>query len=209
VASVCATSVLVAALSAAAAGAQVRLIPQAGLYVPVTDLGTVGSGSSAVDVAKKESTLALGATLEFGSKKSLGFRINGIYGGSSNIPVTSIGCTSCEARSSVAALTGSIVLRPLPTIILVRPYLQAGGGIKVYNFDEDQAREQGVASNVGDQKKLAGHLGVGTDLNLGLARFVIDLSDYVSGFDLGSGSSTTHGDTQHDFFFTVGLSIGG
>jgi hypothetical protein len=196
-------------LAAGRADAQIRFIPAVGLYAPVNDLGRVGSGSTAVDVAKKESTLGFGAAIEFASQKSLGFRINGIYGTGSDVPVSSIGCPGCEARSTVAAVTGSLVLRPLPTLILVRPYVHAGGGIKIYNFDDDAARAQGISSYISDQNKLTGHFGVGTDLNLGLAHFVLDLSDYVSGFELGSGSSTTEGEKQHDLFFTIGLSIGG
>jgi opacity protein-like surface antigen len=185
------------------------LIPQVGLYAPVTDLGTVGTGAAAVEVAKKEGTFGLGLALELGNTDATSFRVNAMYGTSSDIPVTRIGCANCQARSTVAGLTGSVVVRPLPNIIAVRPYLQGGLGLKRYDFDEDDLRAEGLDAFLNDQNKLTGQLGIGAELNLPLFRVFLEISDFISGFDLGSGANEEAGEMQHDFFISVGLPLGG
>jgi hypothetical protein len=202
--------VLGAAPSQAAAQGGIRVIPQVvGLYVPIADLGTVGSGSSAVEIAKKEGTWGLGLAVELGNLQGTSFRINGVYGTSSDVPVLSFGCADCAARSTVAVLTGSVVVRPLPSLILVRPYLQGGLGLKRYDFDEDDLREEGLEAFLNDQNKFTGQLGVGTELNLALIRLFVEVTDFISGFDVGSGASEESGELQHDFFISVGLPLGG
>ena len=99
------------------ASAQIRLIPQVGLYVPQNDLGRVDGGSETVDIAKKESTLGYGASLELGASGMLGLRIGGVYGSQSDVAVSGVGCSGCAARSTVIALTGALVLRPLPSCL--------------------------------------------------------------------------------------------
>lgn len=188
--------------------AQVRLIPQAGLYVPVSDLGRVGSGSEAVEIADGESTLGLGLSLELGAARALSFRVNGVYGTGSDVPVGGIGCPDCSVRSTVALLTGSVVLRPLPELVILRPYLQAGAGLKRYDFDEDDLDDEGLDAFLSDQNELTGQLGVGVELDAGFGRLLFEVSDFVSGFDLGDDDSAEE-NTQHDFFVTVGLAIGG
>lgn len=202
--------VLAAAPSQAAAQGGIRVIPQVvGLYVPVADLGTVGSGSSAVEIAKKEGTWGLGLAVELGNLQGTSFRINGVYGTSSDVPVLGFGCTSCAARSTVAVVTGSVVVRPLPSIIVLRPYLQGGLGIKRYDFDEDDLRAEGLDAFLNDQNKFTGQLGVGTELNLPLIRLFVEVTDFISGFDVGSGATEEAGELQHDFFISVGLPLGG
>ena len=185
-----------------------RVIPQVGLYVPLSDLGRVQSGSTAVEIAKKESTLGLGLSLELGARDPWSFRINGVYGTESDVPISRVGCTDCAARSTVAVVTGSVVVRPLPNLLVVRPYLQGGAGLKRYDFDEDDAREEGLDAFVNDQNELTGHLGVGAEVNLGL-RLLVEISDFISGFDVGSDTLGGEGETQHDFFITIGLPLGG
>ena len=200
---------LLAGLVPGSAEAQVRLIPQVGLYVPLSDLGRVEDGGTAVDIAKKESTLGLGLAVEFGAREPWSFRVNGAYGTESDVPVSRVGCTDCAARSTVAVVTGSVVFRPLPNLIVVRPYLQGGAGLKRYDFDEDQAREEGLEAFLSDQNELTGHLGVGAELNVGLGTLLLEVSDFISGFDAGSDDLDGEGETQHDFFITVGLALGG
>lgn len=204
----------VAALSLASlaapseAAAQVRLIPQAGLYVPLSDLGRVGSGSEAVEIADRESTLGLGLSLEIGAAQTVGFRVNGVYGTTADVPIGGVGCPDCSVRSTVALLTGSVVLRPLPQLAVLRPYLQAGAGLKRYDFDEDDVDDEGLDAFLNDQNELTGQLGVGVELNAGFGSLLLEVSDFVSGFDLGDDDSAEE-NTQHDFFLTVGLALGG
>jgi hypothetical protein len=191
------------------AAGQLRLIPQAGLYVPMTDLGRVQNAAGAADIAKKESTLGLGLSLELGNSQATSYRLNGMYGTSSDVPVSRAGCTTCAARSTVAVVTGSVVMRPLPTIILVRPYLQVGAGLKRYDFDEEDARAEGLDAFVNDQNQLTGQLGIGFELNVALLRVFLEVSDFISRVDVGAEDAEQEGDLQHDFIITIGLPIGG
>ena len=186
----------------------VRLIPQLGLYVPLSDLGRASSGSQVLEIGKKESTLGLGLALELAARRRLSYRLNAAYGTKSDIPVSGVGCEDCQLRSTVAALTGSLVWRPLPTLLVVQPYLQLGGGLKRYDFDEEDARAEGLEAFSSDANELTGHLGAGIELSLLGMRAIIELSDFVNGFDLPGGAEA-EGETQHDFFFVLGLSLGG
>lgn len=208
-------AVLVAALTpvtwpgVARAQAQVRLVPQVGLYVPTTELGEIDSVEGAVELAKMESTLGFGLGLEFLPGQTWSFRLNALYGTRSEVPVRGVGCPDCgEARSTVAAVTGTAILRPLPNLIVVQPYLMGGAGVKRYDFDQDAAREEGLSAFVSDQNRLAGQLGAGVEVNAGFATLLFEVSDLVSGFRPGSGDGEGSGKTQHDFFITIGLSLG-
>jgi hypothetical protein len=197
----------VLAASAGSAGAQgIRLSPSVGLYVPIADLGDVQGVSGAVDFGKKESTFAYGLALDFGATGGLGFRVSGAYATSSDVPVRGVGCTTCEARNTVLALTGAVVLRPIPPLALFQPYFLAGAGVKTYDFDGDRLDDDGLDIFVGDQSKFTGQLGAGLALNpRGRIGIFAELSDYISGFDFEGDDS---GDLQNDFFFNVGISLG-
>lgn len=175
---------------------EVRLIPWVGLYAPTSDLGE--AAADAREFGEKESTLAFGATVEFGRRdKMLGFRVGGAYASESDVPVTGIGCTDC-VRNTLLAATADLVFRPLPRLLIVQPYALGGGGVKRYSFEFDQ----GVGTLMDDQSKFTGHLGVGAQLSLGIVNLNFEISDYVSGFELEEDQD---GQTQHDLFFTAGL----
>lgn len=174
----------------------VRLIPWVGLYAPTSDLGE--ASADAVAFGEKESTLAFGATVEFGRRdEMLGFRIGGAYASESEVPIDGVGCTDC-ARNTVLAATADLVFRPLPRLLVVQPYALGGAGVKRYSFEFDQ----GAGSLVDDQSKFTGHIGVGAQLSLGIVNLNVEISDYVSGIELGEEQD---GKTQHDLFFTAGL----
>lgn len=182
---------------------QVRLIPQAGLYASVSDLGTVNSSEGVVNVGENETSFALGLTLEAGSGGAVGFRLTGLYGTDSEIPVGGIGCTgsACDLRSTLLGLSGSAVLRPITSGSPILPYLVAGAGLKRYDFDHDS--ESPVRDALDDESKATGVLGLGFDWNLGILKGNLELMDYISGSVLDEGNA------QHDFFLTVGLFLGG
>jgi hypothetical protein len=183
----------------ASLGAQLRIIPQGGLYVPVTDLGTVNTTEGAWDVGKRESSFAYGLTLESSGVGPLSFRISGIYGSDSEVPVGGVGCeeSACNLRSTVLGLSGGIALRVLPQGSPLRPYLLAGGGLKRYDFDFRS--DSPVKDAVGDEAKAAAVLGLGFDWDIGILRGIVELTDYIS------GALVEGGDRQHGFFLTVGL----
>lgn len=191
------------AASVSPAAAQLRLIPQAGLYAPVTDLGTVSSGGDAVDVGKRSSSFAWGAGLELGGGDGTGLRVTGLYGTDGEVPVEGVGCdpATCRSRSTVLALSGAVVLRPLPTLVVVRPYLVLGGGLKRYDFEVENGDD--VREAFEDGSKGTAHLGAGLEVNLGGLRGTVEVTDFASGAALEGADGT-----QHDFFVTVGLVIG-
>jgi hypothetical protein len=183
-------------------GAQLRIIPQGGLYVPVTDLGTVNTTEGAWDVGKRESSFAYGLTLESASAGAIAFRVSGIYGSDSEVPVGGVGCqgSACNLRSTVLGLSGGIALRVLPQGSPLRPYLLAGGGIKRYDFDVRS--DSPVKDALGEEAKASAVLGLGFDWDIGILRGIVELTDYIS------GALVEDGDRQHGFFLTVGLVLG-
>jgi hypothetical protein len=198
----CAAAVLL--LGVRPAEAQIRLIPQVGIYTPFGELPSPGAGA---DALQKDGTLAFGAALEIGTPDAVSFRINALHATDSEVPHTDLGCDDDCARSTVSAGTATLVLR-LPNLVLVQPYVLAGGGVKRYDFELDDLENEGVAAVLSDQNQLTGHLGAGVELNLGLLRLVGEVSDLVSQFDT-EGDVGESGDLQHDVYFTVGLVIGG
>ncbi len=182
--------------------AQTRFIPQVGLYASVSDLGTVDSADGIRTVGEQESSLALGLTLDFASDNTIGFRLTGLYGTDSEVPVGGIGCTgsACDLSSTLLGVSGSIVLRLLPRGSPLRPYLLGGGGIKRYDFEF--STDSQLEDAFGDESKATGVLGAGFDWNLGILKGNLELTDYIS------GSILEDGDRQHDFFLTVGLILG-
>ena len=192
-------------LSAQPAAAQLRLIPQVGLYTPFAELPSPGEGA---DELKKEGSLAYGAALELGTPDAVSFRLNVLHATDSEVPYTDVGCDEDCARSTVSAATATLALRPFPTIIVVQPYLLLGGGVKRYDFTRQDLEDEGVEAILNDQNQLTGHLGFGVELNLGLLRLVGEISDLVSQFD-AEGDVGESDQLQHDVYFMIGLVIGG
>jgi hypothetical protein len=192
-------------LSARPAAAQLRLIPQIGLYTPFAELPSAQAGA---DELKKDGTFAFGAALELGTPDAVSFRVNVLHATDSDVPVTDIGCDQDCARSSVSTATATLALRPLPNLVVVQPFLLLGGGVKRYDFTREDLSNEGLEAILNDQNQLTGHLGLGAELNLGLLRVVGEVSDLVSQFDV-EGDLFESDDLQHDVYFTVGLVIGG
>jgi len=190
------------ALLPAPGTSQLRVIPQAGLYASVSDLGTVDTPDGARTVGEQETSLAFGLTLETASDSPMSLRITGLYGSDSEVPVGGIGCsgTACDLRSTLLVVSASAVLRPVPAGFPLRPYVLVGGGFKRYDFEFDSDSQLDDA--FGDESLATGVLGVGFDWNLGILRGNFELADYIS------GSVLEDGDRQHDFFLTVGLILG-
>jgi hypothetical protein len=181
---------------------QVRLIPQGGLYASVSDLGTVDSPDGALDVGEQETSFAYGLTVDLSRASTVGFRVTGLYGSDSEVPVGGIGCegSACDVRSTLLALSGTAVLRPFGAGVPLRPYFLAGGGFK--RFDFDPGSESPVKDAFDDQSVGSAVLGLGFDWNLGILTGTLELADYIS------GAIFEDGDRQHDFFLTLGLVLG-
>ena len=189
----------------APSSAQIRLIPSVGVYTPFSDLP---SPSQALAVGKKESTLAFGVAAEIGTPDKVSLRVNLLRATDSKVPVSSFGCDNDCARSTVTTATGALVLRPLPRIVLVQPFLLAGGGVKRYDYTRQDFSDEGLKSLFSDKNLLTGHLGIGAEVGLGPLHLTAELSDLLSRFDSEQAGSGSNG-LQHDVFLTLGLVIGG
>jgi hypothetical protein len=187
--------------------AQIRLIPQVGLYNQFSHLPQFRAGYQDF---KKQSTLAYGGSLELGRPDKVSFRLNGLFATDSKSPVGSLGCQSSDdcARSTVAVGTATLAFRPIPQIILVTPYILAGGGVKRYDYTLSNLKDEGLKAFFKTQNQLTGHLGAGAEVNLGLLRLTAEVSDLISKYDDGQTTSTSSQTLQHDVFATVGLVIG-
>jgi len=180
--------------------AQLRLIPQVGLYAPVSELST--DLDNAREIGRRDSSLALGLALDIAGRGALGLRLGGLYATNSDVPLTNFQC-NCDARSTVLTATGAAVLRPLPEILVVRPYGVAGAGFKRYDFS---IPDDEVGDYLRNGNDLTLQLGAGIEFNLGLLRASVELSDYISSFEARGASASSR---QHDFFLTLGFILGG
>lgn len=192
-----------ASLAHPAAG-QLRIVPQVGLYGPVSEFGTVSTAEGARELGQRNASFAWGGALELGGDGATSFRVNGLYGTDGEVPVGGIGCGEgqCDTRSTLLTLTGTVSVRPVPGLTLLQPYLLLGGGAKRYQFEVEEGAD--LRDELEDGSELTGQLGLGAEWSLGSVRGLVEVSDFVSGSFLeGEG-----GDAQHDFFVTVGLIIG-
>lgn len=197
-----ATTLFALLLFAAPVSAQTRIIPQVGLYASVSDLGEVDTADGIRNVGEHESSLAYGVTVDFASYNTLGFRITGLYGSKSEVPVGGVGCagTACDLRTTLLGVSGSAVLRLLPPSSPFRPYVLGGGGLK--RFDFEFSSDSQLDDVIGDESKKSLVLGAGLDWDLGFLSGNVEVTDFISESILDGG------DRQHDFFLTIGLILG-
>jgi hypothetical protein len=97
------------------------------------------------------------------------------------------------------------VIRPLPELAFVRPFVLLGGGWKRYDFDTDELDDGVVAAVLNDSNDLTAHLGLGVELGLGGLRLLVELQDLASRFD----EEGVDARFQHDLFLTLGVALGG
>lgn len=166
----------------------VSLTARAGLFTPLSALAEDASGRE----TKLASGLALGASVEIDIPLSP-INVRASVDAALNRALQVEGQDVAGAEADVVAITGDLVFRPLPRIVVIQPYLLAGAGIKKYSTDN--AFDSG--------SDFTGHLGIGADLRAGGIMLVGEVSDYISSFDL-SGESRL----QNDVFVTLGLRIG-
>ena len=195
----------VALLAPACGAAQLRVIPQVGLYTPFTDLPSPSAGAEDL---RKGATLAYSLAVELGTPDAVSFRINLLHATDSEIPIEDVGCQVDCARSTVSAATATLALRPIPALIAVQPFLLLGGGVKRYDFTRSSLQDEGLSSVPSDRNQLTGHPGAGAELNLGLIRITGEISDVLSRFDTEEDPDTD-AELQHDTFLTVGIVLGG
>ena len=192
-----------------AAEAQFRILPSAGLYSPLSDLTETrdADGESVIEAGRKASTLALGIGAEIHA-----FRLQLNYATSSDVPLSGVGCESCELRSTLLTATAGIVLHPFPDLVILRPHFLVGGGVKRYGFERGDLEDEGWTEVLRNQTQPTLHLAVGSTFHLGVIHPQVELGAYLSridGISNGSSDFTSDDDIQTDLFLTVAIPIFG
>ncbi|TVP55955.1 MAG: hypothetical protein EA351_09055 [Gemmatimonadales bacterium] len=201
-------------LSPSGGYAQVSLLPSVGVYSPLSDLLDVRDeeGMPLFEAGRKNSTLALGLAAELGSPAaSWGARVQLGYATASEVPVEGVGCEDCELRSTLLTATAGVILRPFPELLILRPHLLLGGGVKRYGFDRDDLEAEGWDQVLRDQTQPTLHLAAGGALRLGIVtpRFEIGaLISRIDGVGDESGLSSSD-DLQTDLFLMVSIPLVG
>ena len=162
---------------------------QIGGYVPA---GSFQELQAAAEERKREATMGLGLAIDFG-----GLRASLAYATGAKITEDGVSGEDEIGEGSVLAATGAFVLRPLPRLIVLQPYLLAGAGVKNLNYKIDS----GVSGTFPeDERDLTLHLGVGADIMLGRIGISAEISDFLSQNDMEKWK-------VHDAFAFVGLKL--
>ncbi|MFP4623077.1 MAG: hypothetical protein ACLFRX_02740 [Gemmatimonadota bacterium] len=182
-------------------GIDLRLNPRIGLYEPLNDLAEFQAAGESV-VAEQGGSLALGLGLEVDlAMLPVGVRLNLDYATGSDIQVTSNDVDLGDPiETTLLAVVGDVIFRPLPRVVVVQPYLFAGGGLKQYDVDEGT-----TATEFESESDPTIHLGGGIDFGLGPLALNAELGDYISWYEI---TGTDGSEVQHDLFVTIGFSIG-
>jgi hypothetical protein len=173
-----------------AQGQVLKVNPRIGVYVPLTELGELTG-----ETVELNNSLALGLGLEFGLP-FLPFNLRANLDYATDAAVTQEGVDRDAGRTTVLAVVGDAVFR-LPRMVLIQPYLFAGGGLKQYAFDTQRPED------FRDSSDPTVHLGGGLDFGLRGFSLNAELGDYISWYQLRGDDSRM----QHDVFLTVGFSI--
>lgn len=168
---------LFALVAAAPAQAQGRLTvtPLVGGYIPGNDIQEIADGADQVSIDKK-ATLGLGLNVELGWLRgsvayASGAKISAEEGESPEL-------NGEIGEGSVLAAAVDVVVRPIPRLIVVQPYLLGGLGLKRTDYDWET---EGIADAFPeDQSDFTVHVGVGADVMLGPVGLVVEVTDFIS-----------------------------
>ena len=113
-------------------GIGLELVPKVGFYTPAADLATA-AGALGEIVDDRGGSLAVGVALDFSAPLApVSFRVGFDYVTSSEFTyadTTGAGGLEATGEQTMLALAGDVVLRPLPRLLVVQPYLLAGAGV--------------------------------------------------------------------------------
>jgi len=192
---------LPAAARAQAPGIDLQLVPKVGFYTPVSDLyDAADAGAEIVDDRGGSLAIGLGVDLAL-PFLPLDLRVGFDYVTNSEFTIDD-GTTQSTIEQQMIAITGDVILRPLPRVIVLQPYLLAGAGVKQYDF-EPQDASSGLEAF--DESDFTLHGGLGVDLGVGPLALVAEVSDYISWFEPEGADES---EMQHDLFFMAGIRVG-
>ncbi|MEX2610392.1 MAG: hypothetical protein WEA24_10635 [Gemmatimonadota bacterium] len=174
---------------------RISITPLAGAYIPASNFYELREGAQDARV-EKEATFGLGLALELGS-------VRGMLAYATGATVNDRGVDQASGPigdGSVLVATASMVFRPLPRLLGLRPYVMAGGGLKraSYSFDEAGGGVDPGATFDDELTDPTAHLGVGADLMVGPLGVVLEANDFITLRD-GFG--------PHDGFVLLGLRV--
>lgn len=179
---------------AAASGARAQhLTINGGAYRQASDFVTLKNGAKEIDL-DAGTTFALGANLELGP-----LRVTTAY--VSGAKLSRKGVTGKEkiGEGTLLAASADLLMRPIPRIIGLQPYLLGGVGLKRNSYEFEDA---GLLIDFKDYKSksdLALHWGLGADFMLGGIGVMAEISDFVTFADKKFGT--------HDAFGVIGLRL--
>ncbi len=182
-----AAAALVLAVPATAAAQGITVTPLLGAYVP---------GGSFHELQDQAGKLERGGTLGLGLNVELGM-LRGSFAYATGATISRAGISGRSKIGDGSVLVGSadVMLRPLPRIIIARPYLLGGLGYKKESYSFNQSGFEGIDD--GD-KDFVVHAGVGVDLSLGALSLVAEISDFI-------GQNNNDKWKVHDAFGMIGL----
>lgn len=176
-------------LGPAAARAQIAITPLVGGYVPASSFAELEGEARTIEV-EREAALALGVNLEVGS-----LRGTVRYVTDATLSERGVDDSSRIESGSLLAAAADLVLRPLPRLLGVQPYVLGGAGMKRMGYSY---AEEGLNDPFpGSEREWALHLGVGVDFMMGGLGIVLEADDFVGMGDAGA----------HDAFLTAGLRL--
>lgn len=170
----------------------ITVTPQIGVYVPGDDFESLRAGADSIRV-DNEGTLALGLNIDLGI-----LRGSVAYASSAKLNRRGVLGQDQIGEGKVLAVAGDLVLRPIPRLLILQPYLLAGAGLRRADYDyEDDGLSDAFPKNDSD---FALHAGVGADLTLGPIGISAEITDFISKSDEDKWN-------RHDAFGFVGLKL--
>src|SRR5262245_15051080 len=165
----------------------------AGRFAEVTIPTTTPAGFGADTVEYKRSP-AEGVALSFDYGM---LRVSGTYAFAAGVKARGARNLDDAGTSSVLALSAGVVLRQLPRIAAVQPYVVAGAGIKHHTFSPGASAI--LYDGFEGESAFALHAGLGAELTLDRRLgVVVELSDFLSPDNLDKWKT-------HDALATAGL----
>ena len=187
---VLAAAAMLAPVAAQAQG--ISLTPSVGMYIPASDLYQLRDDATQATI-DKEGTFALGMNIDFGM-------LRGTIAYASGAQINQRGVTNQEniGDGKLLAVAGDLVLRPIPRLLIVQPYVIAGAGFRQENYSYN---DRGISGAMpADQRDFALHAGLGADISLGRFAVVAEFSDFITKDEEDKWK-------QHDGFGFVGLKV--
>lgn len=164
--------------------------PSLGAYIPASDFKGLRDEAENQRL-EKEGTLALGLSVEMGW-------LRGTLAYASGAKITDEGVDGEDQLGEGTLLIGAadIVLRPLPRLVIVQPYVLGGVGFRNESYDTDEATDLFPE----DDRSMGLHIGAGLDVMLGGLGLMAEVTDFISK-DLQDDWG------RHDAFAMVGLKL--